>query len=129
MNKQSRGLCYFKSSFNLLCTNQLIISLLLVIEYLDIFSFLTTCIFKITHSTTKPFDNTTSFTYYISMYNLIKILPFNQIQLYTTSILIITVILFVWYYLHLFLIKHINVNNSLLQLYCKINVNFYDFIF
>jgi hypothetical protein len=97
MNAQSRKYLYTKCTFTYIIKNNFIIGLFYLIDFLSIFSFISTVPQKFSHLN-KYYDEKEIYMYYISPFNLYKeYLPTTDTVYMISSIVIIIVIIIAYY--------------------------------
>ena len=129
MNAQSRKYLYTKCTFTYIIKNNFIIGLFYLIDFLSIFSFISTVPQKFSHLN-KYYDEKEIYMYYISPFNLYKeYLPTTDTVYMISSIVIIIVIIIAYYLLFLTLTKDsVNSTDIKMEIFKKVYINFYEFI-
>ena len=125
MNAQSRKYLYTKCTFTYIIKNNFIIGLFYLIDFLSIFSFISTVPQKFSHLN-KYYDEKEIYMYYISPFNLYKeYLPTTDTVYMISLIVIIIVIIIAYYLLFLTLTKDsVNSTDIRMEIFKKIYINF-----
>ncbi len=129
MNAQSRKYLYTKCTFTYIIKNNFIIGLFYLIDFLAIFSFISTVPQKLSHLN-KIYDEKEIYMYYVSPFNLYKeYLPTTDSTYMISVIVAVIIIIIIYYLLFLTLTKDsVNSTDVRMEIFKKIYINFYEFI-
>ena len=129
MNAQSRKYLYTKCTFTYIIKNNFIIGLFYLIDFLAIFSFISTVPQKLSQLH-KKFDEEDMYMFFLSPFNLYKkFLPTTDSIYMISLIAIVIIVIIIYYLLFLTLTKEtVNSTDIKIEIFKKIYINFYEFI-